>query len=763
MRVLCAAIVVGCVVCAGAAAHAERFEGAVLERDSDRPLARVVVAIVDLAVTAVTDDNGRFAFAEVAPGVHHLQLRRGDEAVDVDETITAGTVEHVTYRLSREAQRFESTVRGRLQRDAVETQITVEEARHTAGTQGDALKVLQDLPGVARAAFGQGQLIVWGAAPADTRIYVDDVEVPLLYHLGGFRSTVNEGLVSNIDFVPGGQGAAFGRSLGGLVRLETKPPNATGVHGSIGADVLDASALIEAALGSRVNLTIAGRYSYLDKILAGLVSPNVGDYVPIPRWDDYQLKASVRLRAGESLSLMFLGADDRLDRALPSSDPALIRRERDQQSFYRASLRYLRSGADSTVSATLFVGWDHSSVSQEFGETPTTLSDDAWRYGLRAHDRRKLARWAWLSIGADVMGTSATVARVGSLTLPPREGDIYVFGQPPAGDVSAERFTIHQLDAAPYIEGEFAAGPVTFVPGVRVDAVLLEGNHLSPPSPTSPVPGFSRLDWAVEPRLRVAWRAHHRVTVAAAAGLYHQPPDPADLSAVFGHPSLGLQRAWHLTASLSVTATDFLSIDAAGFVKWLDDLVTRSPLPSPPVGKALVQDGTGFVYGGQLLVRARAWRGLSGWLSYTLSRSERRDHPTSTVRLFDYDQTHVLSLVANYQIRGFSAGARLRWSSGFPRTPVIGAFWDARDDQYQPLFGAQNSIRLPDFVQLDLRVEYAFHWRRAGLDLYLDVENVSNRKNAEELAYREDYSNASHPGYVTGLPTTAVLGARVRF
>ena len=163
-------------------------------------------------------------------------------------------------------------MRARPQREVVETTISTEEARHIAGTEGDALKVVQSLPGVARAAFGQGQLVVWGAAPADTRIYVDDVEIPQLYHLGGFRSTVNDGLVRSIDFVPGGQGAAWGRGLGGLVRLETRAPIGEGVHGYIGADVLDASALLEAALTKRLSVVVAGRYSYLDKVLSGLPS-----------------------------------------------------------------------------------------------------------------------------------------------------------------------------------------------------------------------------------------------------------------------------------------------------------------------------------------------------------------------------------------------------------------------------------------------------------------------------------------------------------
>jgi hypothetical protein len=91
---------------------------------------------------------------------------------------------------------------------------------------------------------------------------------------------------------------------------------------------------------------------------------------------------------------------------------------------------------------------------------------------------------------------------------------------------------------------------------------------------------------------------------------------------------------------------------------------------------------------------------------------------------------------------------------------VVGAYFDARDARYDPLFGAQNSIRIPDFVQLDLRAEYAFVWTRATLRLYLDVQNVTYQRNAEELAYSADYAQR---GAITGLPTLAVLGARVQF
>jgi hypothetical protein len=186
------------------------------------------------------------------------------------------------------------------------------------------------------------------------------------------------------------------------------------------------------------------------------------------------------------------------------------------------------------------------------------LGVDGWRYGLRAQARRRATAWLWVAAGLDAQGVRSTVTRSGSLTLPPREGDVYVFGQPPAGDVATDRFDVHVLDAAPYVVADFAVGPVTITPGLRLDAYLIQGNQLRPASVLAPVPGFARLDWAIDPRLAIHWQAHDRVAVTAAAGIYHQAPDPADLSAIFGNPGLDLQRAWHVTAQLAVRMTGAL-------------------------------------------------------------------------------------------------------------------------------------------------------------------------------------------------------------
>jgi hypothetical protein len=189
--------------------------------------------------------------------------------------------------------------------------------------------------------------------------------------------------------------------------------------------------------------------------------------------------------------------------------------------------------------------------------------------------------------------------------------------------------------------------------------------------------------------------------------------------------------------------------------------VARNENPSPPVAQSLTQDEVGRAYGGQVLLRQELVHGFFGWITYSLTRSDRKDHPSTDWRLFDFDQTQALGVVASYQLgHGWDAGARFRYTTGFPRTPVVGATYDVANNQYDPIFGAHNSIRIPSFYQLDARIEKSFVYRRMKFNVFLDVQNITNRQNPEEIIYNYDFSLKA---YITGFPTLAVVGLRMEF
>src|SRR5262249_2744166 len=263
------------------------FEGVVLERFKKRPLPGVTVTLRDLGLSAVTDEDGAFAFTDVPPGPHKVSIEgKNVVAVDTEETVVKAKKKTLKYFIEeKEAGVDEEVVvrATRIKKESVETTIRTEEARRVPGTQGDTLKVVQNLPGVARSSFGSGQLVVWGSGPSDTRVNIDGVEIPALYHVGGLRSTINSGLVKGIELSPGAYGADYGRGMGGLVKIESRSPQADGIHGTVQADVMDASVQLSAALTPKFRVAAAGRYSYLDRVLGKIVSQDVGDFFPIPR------------------------------------------------------------------------------------------------------------------------------------------------------------------------------------------------------------------------------------------------------------------------------------------------------------------------------------------------------------------------------------------------------------------------------------------------------------------------------------------------
>jgi hypothetical protein len=268
-------------------------------------------------------------------------------------------------------------------------------------------------------------------------------------------------------------------------------------------------------------------------------------------------------------------------------------------------------------------------------------------------------------------------------------------------------------------------------------------------------------DFAAEPRLAVIAQPIERLQLKAATGLYRQQPAPEDMSAAFGNPRLPTSRALHAVLGGTVRIVPTLSLDVTGFYTQSRQLAMRSNVASPLPAEALVPSSRGRAWGMQVLLRQDLWKGLFGWISYTIMQSQRRNRDESPYRLFDFDQMHVLTAVLGYMLpKGFEASTRFRFASGFPRTPVTGAYFDATKDRYQPTFGIQNSIRIPPFVQLDLRIAKRFEIKGTTLEVFLEVLNLWNRKNAEEIVYSSDFTRRD---YIRGFPVLPVLGVQWDF
>ena len=134
-----------------------------------------------------------------------------------------------------------------------------------------------------------------------------------------------------------------------------------------------------------------------------------------------------------------------------------------------------------------------------------------------------------------------------------------------------------------------------------------------------------------------------RASFKLAWGRYFQAPQTEDQSPVFGNPLLGVSNATHYLISNQVTVLPKLSAETTAFYSRSEGLSVRNPSSSPLLGETLIGDGEGRAYGAQFLLRRELSAGFFGWVAYTLMRAERRDPGSDQWRLFDFDQTHVLT------------------------------------------------------------------------------------------------------------------------
>jgi hypothetical protein len=609
---------------------------------------------------------------------------------------------------------------------------------------------------VARPPFNGGLLVVWGSAPTDTRTYVDGVFIPTLYHFGGLRSTVNSDIISSLVFMPGGYGVEHGRGLGGAVELETRAPRRDGYHGFAQVDLIDVSAMVEGPITKTLSFVAGARASWLKLFLPAFVTSSVQ---ASPQYFDYQAELYWQATPRDDVTLLFFGSDDQLNLILKDPNPALTLAFNNHTYYHRGLVRWrhrFHNGASFMLIPS--VGYDVPyGLHTDVGAAPFSNTNGQLEYNLRALYRAQLFSSLRLDLGLDYEGTRYTLDATQNPAGLLREGDTGGFSGYDAPDatqaVATDHLTLYTNAVAPYlaVDLSYFKRRLVISPQLRLETMSFFGYPGS-------MRQFAHASFLPEPRLAIRYQVISQLAIRGAIGVYHQAPDSQDFSTVFGSSRLSPQFGLHYVFGFELQPTPQLHIEAQGFYKDLRNLVVRGESPADP---ALENSGIGRVYGGELLVRQELWHNFFGWISYTISRSERRDHPGSPWRLFEYDQTHILTLVASYKLPyGFQLGLRFRYATGNPVTPVIRSYYDVNSYSYIPIYGAIYSVRVPNFHQLDFRVDKTFLFNRWKLLLYLDIENVYDAQSAEGTLYNYNYRAT---GVVAGLPLLPVLGVRGEF
>jgi hypothetical protein len=293
-----------------------------------------------------------------------------------------------------------------------------------------------------------------------------------------------------------------------------------------------------------------------------------------------------------------------------------------------------------------------------------------------------------------------------------------------------------------------------------------------------------------------------------------------DLSDIYTK-QLAAERAIHYVAGLERWLSSEWSVRLEGYYKSFSNLYAQSIIlgntylteeipgknPRYPSGWTLpavilsdsttqipINGSSGEAYGFELLLAKKNILNnskLSGWFSYALAYANREENGRTFP--FRFDQRHTLNFVMNYRLNSwFEVGLRFQYGSGFaisqpsgiipriiledrnldgiPETPVIATRAETENSNgeeeviFDIDYGERKlNSRLPEYLRLDLRLNFFADYWDLDWIFYLDIINVFNRSNIINYNYNVTSNLTLGRETNTMFPIVPTLGFSVKF
>lgn len=570
------------------------------------------------------------------------------------------------------------------EREGLSEQMSQAEIRQLPGAFGDPFRAIEVLPGVTPIVSGIPYFYVRGAPPGNTGYYFDGVVVPTLYHFAGGPGVLHPALVDRVDLYAGAYPARFGRYAGGIVVGSLEQPEDR-FRGEASLRLTDAGAMVEVPFADgRGSVFAAGRYSYTALVLSLLVPELTINY-----WD-YQTRARYQVDHDDAIEVLWFGSNDfaTSEVTVVTDQPDGTQRvEKEEQrladlTFHRVDLRWQRTFPRGDFQQALMLGYDLSGAGE-------TSNFESFLVGTRSNLRHRLTERARLHTGMDVLVETQNQRFDEPIGSDPPPGPISPEPEPqPAQDPSETLglgFDSERTDATTGIFAELsldATERTEVTLGLRGD-VFVAGNDVA---------------LGIDPRVAARFSVSEDLTLVHGLGVSHQAP-----SFVVPIPGLkpnlrgGLQRAfqhsagaeyalpWDVRSSLTFFHNLFFNMTDLFGVATLGGTAPENV----DVGHYLRTNGRAV--GFELALRRSLTHRLGGFLSYTLSRSERYSGPLEGPA--GSDRTHVLNLAASYDLgKHWRVGGRVVLYSGVP------AVMETREE-------ARSPQRTSPFWRIDWRVQ----------------------------------------------------------
>lgn len=614
----------------------------------------------------------------------------------------------------------------------------------------DVLKAIQLLPGVKSAGDGQAGFYVRGGGADQNLVLLDEAPVYNTSHLLGFFSTFNANAIKDVQLYKGSMPAQYGGRLASVLDIRMKDGNdrKLGVSGSVGT--ISTNLTVEGPIKKgKSSFIIAARRTYADVFLKLYSDPGIRNN----KLYFYDLNAKVNVDAGPKDKLFLSGYFGRDVVGLGTT-----------------------LGID-WGNATGTARWNHIYSPRWFSNTSFIFSD--YNYGVSfktdAHD---------FSITSVVRDLNLTH----ELSFYPKPGSKWKIGfssirhtitpgkVESSGTSGINAFSIQ--DQYTWENALFASWDKTVTDrltlnvGLRASALSVLGKgdfYTFDPagevtSTTSHGSGSIVQTYVnPEPRLSFSYLTSEFSSVKGSYARMTQnmhllsnstsgsPTDRWIGTSNIIKPEIGDQVSGGYFRKLKDGAYE---LSGEAYYKWMQNQIDYRNGADILVNQYIEGEllfGKGRAYGLEVMARKNTGR-LTGWIGYTLSRTERRIDGINNGHWYNarQDRTHDVSIVGTYALNErWSFSALWTYNTGNAVTFPSGKY--RVDDQVLFSYTERNAGRMPAYHRLDLSATLTRKWKKHESTWNFSLYNAYGRQNAYTINFQE---NEDDPNRTSAIKTS---------
>lgn len=604
----------------------------------------------------------------------------------------------------------------------------------------DIIKTMQLLPGVKNAGEGNAGYYVRGGTADQNLILLDEAPVYNASHLLGFFSTFNSDAIKDAVLYKGNQPANFGGRLSSVLDIHMNEGNSKRFNVSGGLGLISSKLNVEGPIvKDKASFLITGRRTYADLFLkaSNQFKENTLYF--------YDLNAKVNYRLGKKDRLFLSGY------------------------FGRDVLGVGKTFGFNWGNATGTLRWNHIINDKLFSNTSVIYSSYDYKISISGGDVKfditSLIRDWNLKQEFQYFANTRNKIRFGfnviNHDITPGQVDAET-----AVGINATRLNpTRSVESSAFITNDWTATEkITVSYGIRLSAfsVLGNGQEVYTYDENGDVATTTIYDknkhlktyYNPEPRVSMSYAysktASFKAAYARNAQNIHLVSNSTSSSPTDVWLSTSLNTKPELADQYSIGwfrnfKENMYELNVETYYKAMQNQIDYRNGANTQANEYLegeLLSGIGRAYGLELIVKKKTGR-LSGWVGYTLSRTERKIEGINEDNWYaaKQDRTHDLSVVAIYDITPkLAISALFVYYTGNAVTFPSGKYEVNGETQF--LYTERNGYRMPAYHRLDLGLT----WMRKNTDKFesswnFSCYNVYGRENAYTITFRESETN----------------------